>query len=187
MIPTAKGTDRRLAPWQCWLPFGLLVFATNEPTGAEEKHNLQPVENNASYLDGIADRAELETRFAEQLSGSNLVGHFTDDAKLGGTLTPEKYTLGEVRKLQGDRWLFPVRIQYGDHDLTVPLALPVAWAGDTPVIQLDRLAVPGFGVFSARVLIYNDRYAGYWQGANHGGHLFGRIEHEQKLPDSSAE
>ena len=182
---TAKGADRRLATWQCWLPFGLLVFATNVLTDAEEKHDLQPVENNIGRLNGIADRAELETRFAKQLSGANFVGHFTDDAKPGGTLTPEKYTLGEIRKLQGDRWLFPVRIQYGDHDLTVPLALPVAWAGDTPVIKLDRLAVPGFGVFSARVLICDDRYAGYWQGANHGGHLFGRIEHEQQLPDSS--
>ena len=181
-----KGTGRRLVTGQCWLPFGLLVFAINVPAAAEDKHDLQPVENNTGRLDGIADRRELETRFQEQLSGSSFVGHFTDDARPGGTLTPEKYTLGEIQKLQEDRWLFPVRIQYGDHDLTVPLALPVAWAGDTPIIQLDGLAVPGFGVFSARVLIHNNRYAGYWQGANHGGHLFGRIENAQELSDSSA-
>jgi hypothetical protein len=185
VIQTAKGIDRRLATWHCWLLFGLLVFTTNVPAGAEEKHDLQPVENTTGQLNGVADHVELETRFREQLSGSNLVGHFTDNAKPGGTLTPEKYTLGKIHKLQSDRWLFPVRIQYGNHDLTVPLALSVAWAGDTPIIKLDQLAIPGFGVFSARVLIHNDHYAGYWQGADHGGHLFGRIEHKQKSPDSS--
>jgi len=184
-MQAAKRIDRLLPIWHGWLPIGLFVFATNVPACAEEKHDLQPVENNAGHFNGSADRVELETRFQEQLSGSNFVGHFTDDLKPGGTLTPEKYTLGKIHKLQGDRWLFPVRIQYGDHDLTIPLALSVVWAGDTPIIQLDQMAVPGFGIFSARVLIHNDHYAGYWQGANHGGHLFGRIEHEQKSPDSS--
>ena len=30
--------------------------------------------------------------------------------------------------------------------------------------------------FTSRVLVYRDHYAGFWAGADHGGHLFGRIE-----------
>ena len=55
------------------------------------------------------------------------------------------------------------------------MALPVKWAGDTPMISLTTFAVPGFGSFTARVLIYNGAYAGTWGDAQHGGKLFGKI------------
>ena len=93
-MQASKRIDRRLPTWYGWLPLGLFIFATNVPARGEEKHDLQPVENNAGQFNGSADRVELETRFQEQLSGSNFVGHFTDDLKPGGILTPEKYTLG---------------------------------------------------------------------------------------------
>ena len=38
------------------------------------------------------------------------------------------------------------------------------------------LAIPGFGTFTSRVLIYRGQYAGTWDGGDHGGHLFGKIE-----------
>ena len=64
--------------------------------------------------------------------------------------------------------------------------LPVKFAGDTPVISLTNFTVPGFGSFTARVVIYNGAYAGTWSstaantsgpGANlpHGGMLFGKV------------
>jgi hypothetical protein len=40
------------------------------------------------------------------------------------------------------------------------------------------MGVPGIGTYSARVLIYDDHYAGTWSGsATHRGSLFGKIEH----------
>jgi hypothetical protein len=81
-----------------------------------------------------------------------------------------------VAKLKGDYWLFETRIQYGDQDVQLPLTLQVKWAGDTPVITLTDVAIPGLGTFTARVLVYRDQYAGTWSGAMHGGQLFGRIE-----------
>ena len=60
----------------------------------------------------------------------------------------------------------------------LPLPLPVEWAGDTPVITVNDVAIPGFGTFSARVMFYDDHYAGYWSHTgeeDHGGHLFGLI------------
>lgn len=121
---------------------------------------------------------EADPRFAvlaESLTGATLVGHYTE----GGSNPPlneERYELKQVRHVEGNMWLFACRIRYGDHDLTLPLTLPVLWAGDTPVITLDKLPVPGLGTFTARVLIYDDHYVGFWKGDGHGGHLFGRVE-----------
>ena len=59
--------------------------------------------------------------------------------------------------------------------MTVPLSLPIYWAGKTPVITVDNLKVPGLGTFDARVVINNDKYAGTWKHGDVGGHLFGKI------------
>lgn len=121
-----------------------------------------------------ADRAALEKEFAEALTGAELVGRFTVD---GGDEAPkeEKYTIVKVTKLRGDLWTFLSRIQFGGKDVTVPLVLPVRWAGDTPVISVTDTGIPGLGTYTARVLIYRDQYAGTWSGRDHGGHLWGKI------------
>ena len=80
-----------------------------------------------------------------------------------------------VKKLGGKDWLITARIQYGDKDITVPLMLPVEWAGDTPVITLTDLTIPGAGTFTARVLLYRGQYAGTWSAKDHGGEMFGKI------------
>jgi hypothetical protein len=121
------------------------------------------------------DQAKLEKKFGEALSGATLVGHFTmgDNA---GEPKEERYVINKVTKLKGDYWLFTARIQYGKKDLTVPMMLPVKWAGDTAVITVTDLGIPGMGTYTARVLIYGDQYAGTWSGGKRGGHLWGRIE-----------
>ena len=77
---------------------------------------------------------------------------------------------------EGDRWLITARIKYGKYDVTVPIPLDILWAGDTPVITLTNLTIPGLGTFSARVMIYEHRYAGTWQHDKVGGLLFGKVE-----------
>jgi hypothetical protein len=120
------------------------------------------------------DQAALEKEFAEALSGSDLVGTFTmGESK---ELHEERYTIAKVSKLKDDLWLFQAKIKYGDRNVTVPLPLAVKWAGDTPVITLTDLEIPGLGKYTARVVIYRGQYAGTWSGGDHGGHLFGRIE-----------
>ena len=125
---------------------------------------------------GPANAAALEEDFRQSLSGSTLVGHFTvGDQK---ELREEKYTITKVSKIPGGLWLFQVRIQYGKRDVTLPLPLNVEWAGDTPVITLTDLSIPGLGTYTARVLIYGDQYAGTWSGGDVGGQLFGRVVRE---------
>jgi hypothetical protein len=129
---------------------------------------------------------ELEKQFAESLSGATLVGRFTIvEEGQEQPLKEDRYTLGKVFKLPNGLWQFETRIQYGNHDVKLPLALNVKWAGDTPMISMTDIAVPGLGTFTARVLFYRGQYAGTWSGKDHGGHMFGKIE--KAGADQSAE
>ncbi len=121
------------------------------------------------------DLAALEKEFERTMSGAQLVGSFTQSDDPDGTPKRDRYTIQEVRKVKDDVWIFKARIEYGGRDLTVPIPLHVKWAGDTPVITLTDLAIPGLGTFTARVLIYRGQYAGTWSGGDHGGHLFGNV------------
>jgi hypothetical protein len=119
------------------------------------------------------------------LNGAVLEGFFTvdDEGDTEPALRKERYEIRSVKPLgSGDTWLFESRITYGEHDLTVPLPLPVRWAGDTPVICVDSVTIPALGTFSARVVIEGDRYAGTWQHDKVGGHLFGRILRPEGSP-----
>jgi hypothetical protein len=119
---------------------------------------------------------ELEQKLSEKLTGAVLLGQFTvSDINDGKPLAQDKYQLGKVHKLPNGLWMFEARIQYGDKDVKLPLALPVKWAGDTPVITVTKVAFPGLGTYSARVLFYEDSYAGTWSGSNHGGEMWGKI------------
>jgi hypothetical protein len=147
------------------------------PADAAKKH-----EHSTSSPGETASQptqAELEQKFQDTLSGSTFQGHFTNNRDPNGISPKEdKYTIDSVKKLQGDIWLFTARIQYEKHDVSLPLPLRVVWAGDTPVITLDKMPVPGMGSFTARVMIFDNQYAGMWDGGDHGGLLFGKIVKE---------
>lgn len=122
------------------------------------------------------------------LTKSVLVGHFTIDGD-DGPMKKERYELGTVKKLAGDKWLIQARIKYGDHNVPVPLSLPIRWAGDTPVITVDNVTIPGLGTFNSRVAISDGKYAGTWQHGEVGGHLFGSIQRadEEKENDEGVD
>ena len=129
-----------------------------------------------------ARQVRLFKKFESMLTNAVLTGRFT----ITGKKTPpqeESYTIRSVRKMeQGDYWLFTARIKYGNHDLTLPMPIPVKWAGDTPVISLDNLTFPGLGTFSAHVVIDSDKYAGTWAHGKVGGHMFGTIASANPKP-----
>ncbi len=145
---------------------------------------------------GLAYAADLtpeqEKLYAEleaSLSGSALVGQFTVTGKEAIDPKPERYELTSVKHVGDGNWMFVARILYGDHDVTLPITLPIQWAGNTPVITVDNIGFPGLGTYTARVMIYEDHYAGFWSGGTdnngrHGGHLYGVVEHE-KAKDSA--
>jgi len=121
--------------------------------------------------------AVLIKKLAKELTGARLVGKFTITGK--GDVTPkdEEYTITSAMKLdEPNLWLIKARVKYGKTDGTFPIPLEIKWAGDTPVITLTNLEIPGLGTFSSRVVIYEGRYAGTWQHGDIGGHLFGVLK-----------
>ena len=121
-----------------------------------------------------------EKQFQESMVDVALVGYYSSGDK--AELKEDRYVIERITKVKEDLWNFEVRIQYNKKDVKVAMPLPVKFAGDTPVISLTNFAVPGFGSFTARVLIYDGTYAGTWGDARHGGKLFGKIVKNTPAP-----
>jgi hypothetical protein len=124
---------------------------------------------------------ELEAKFKASLTKATLSGRWCSikDGQLSPE-KPDKYNILSVTKVGGDVWLIQARIQYGQKNIVAPIPVVVKWAGDTPVIIVDNVGVPGSGSYSARVLIYEKTYAGTWTGGDHGGLLNGIITVEKE-------
>ena len=119
---------------------------------------------------------DRERGFAERMRNVTLVGHFTIDGREGGGGRPERYEIERVTKVGDSDWQFDARITYADIDVTLPVTVPIVWAGDTPMITITDLAIPTLGTFTVRLLFHGDRYAGSWQHGEVGGLMYGVIE-----------
>jgi len=133
------------------------------------------------------DQEQLEKDFSSRMEKTVLVGVFTiDGLKSDAAPKEERYEISSVVKLTGNQWVFTARVKYMKFDATLPITVPVEWAGETPMVTLTDASLPGLGDgFSCRVIFHGDRYAGTWQHGPVGGHMFGRIEKqsEDKKPD----
>jgi hypothetical protein len=146
---------------------------------------LLTLSGSASWAQGESKDTDKQTApakphyaaFAKQMNGVRLVGKFTVLGKDVDKLPTEEYVIQSVSKLpEGEKWLFKAQIKYGKFDVTLPLALDVEFAGDTPVITLTDFTIPALGTFSCRVVIYNGKYAGTWTHGKVGGHMFGVLK-----------
>jgi len=118
---------------------------------------------------------ELDAQFEQMMTGTTLVGRSTTVGR--DTLSSEeRYIIEGVTRVAGDTWLVRSRFQYASRDIPIVIPVQIKWAGDTPVLGLTDLTIPGMGTFSARVVFYRDQYAGTWGASDHGGQLFGRLE-----------
>jgi hypothetical protein len=166
-----------------------LVLATTAPSqesrdqatpgGREAKDSGQKAETVQQQVGkSIPPLEELIKKLESNLSNATLVGVFTvDGLKSDRPSKPDKYTLGKVKKLpEADLWSFEAKVAFGGPDKTIPIVVPIKWAGDTPMVQLTNTAIPGLGTFSTRVFFYEDRYAGTWKHGPFTGHMYGRIE-----------
>jgi hypothetical protein len=127
-------------------------------------------------LGSVVEPASLSAReqaFVERMRGASLVGVFTVAGR-DQLARPDTYHIASVEKVGDERWRFNARLGAGG--VHVPIVLPMQWAGDTPMVVMDDLSLPGVGTFSARVFFHDDRYAGTWQHGETGGHMYGRIE-----------
>ena len=133
----------------------------------------------ATGVGRAADPASLTDReraFAEQMQNVALEGHFTIEGQERRDGNPELYEISTVTKLDGGRWRFNVHMTFGSVDTTLPVVVPIVWAGDTPMVRITDFAIPGLGdEYGARVIFYDDRYAGTWDAGQYGGLMYGTI------------
>lgn len=128
-----------------------------------------------------ATQEELEAKFKATLTKAVMSGRWCSlkDGEMGPE-KEDKYTIQSVGKVSGDDWVINTRIQYGKRDVVAPIPIKVKWAGDTAVIIVDNVPVPGGGNYTARVMVYGNTYAGTWSGGNHGGLLNGVISPQKE-------
>lgn len=162
----------------CFLMIALAQFMTQDVFLSSKAYSDDPA------ADVTAAR---EAAFSEQMASTVLIGSFTVDGQSdGNALKEERYEIESVVKTGDDLWTFTTRVKYGKVDTTLPITVPLQWAGDTPMVTLTKASLPGLGdEFSARVLFYENRYAGTWQHGAVGGHMFGRIEKNQAAKSES--
>jgi hypothetical protein len=132
-------------------------------------------------------REALEKKFEETLTGAAMEGFFTIDGRTDDK-PPAKdvYKIESVKKSGGDVWVVTAYVGYSK--ATIPVPVEVRWAGDTAVIMLTDVGLPGMkGKFSTRLLIDGDRYAGTWKHDQWGGHMWGKIRKQTAAEAKPAE
>ena len=125
-----------------------------------------------------ASLPDAERRFAESMRNATLVGTFTVAGRENRTPTPDRYEISSVEKIGDDLWRFNARMDCCglSGSAAIPIAVPMRFVGDTPMIMMTGTSLPGLGTFTVRVFFYGDRYSGTWQHGAAGGHMSGRIE-----------
>ena len=126
----------------------------------------------------------LEAQFKATMTEVTMAGRSC--SLKDGVLGPDKedqYHIVSVEKTGVDSWVVNARMQYGKREIVAPIPVKVKWAGDTAVMIIDQLQIPGpkgyaGTAYSARVLIHENSYAGTWSGGDHGGLLSGVIKKE---------
>jgi hypothetical protein len=170
--------------------FLVLVTVLGISVGKAQTADSSATKLPSAAADKQAHSAEqLEAKFKAMLTKATLSGRWASikDGKLGEE-KEDKYNIVSVSKVNGDSWIVNAKMKYGDREVVAPIPIKVKWAGDTPVIIVDNLTMPGGrNSYSARVLFFEHTYAGTWFGGGHGGLLNGLIsnEAEEKSEDSS--
>ena len=94
--------------------------------------------------------SELERGFAERMQNVVLTGHYTLKGRERRDDKPERYEITRVAKVGEHRWRFDVHMTYGSVDMTLPVVVPIRWAGDTPIVTLRTWSSQGSTVPSRR-------------------------------------
>jgi len=127
---------------------------------------------------------DVERAFTDRMRGVALVGTFSVAGREGRN--PDRYEIASVEKIGDDLWRFNASMDCcGLEGSTLPIAVPMRFVGDTPMIMMTDTELPGIGTFSVRLLFYGDRYAGTWQHGEVGGIMSGRIEPQDEPQDPS--
>jgi hypothetical protein len=100
-------------------------------------------------------------------------------SQLGPQRGNDVYRIARAAKTADGRWSIVARFNVNGKPTEFPIPADVKFAGDTAVLILnDVRAGPGNANWSARVMFFDDVYAGrWWETSNkdHGGTIAGTI------------
>src|SRR6185369_7993484 len=153
------------------LLFSGLAFAQDKkPTEAAEKSKNVSAQTAEPQKPAAADPEE---RFKALLTKAYLTGRWAPlkGGKLGEEKTGDKYNIVSVTKGTGENWTVSAKMKYREQEIVMPIPVQVKFAGDTAIMIVDKLAIPGGGTYSARLLFYERTYSGTWSGGRGGGML----------------
>jgi hypothetical protein len=124
--------------------------------------------------------ADPEERFRLLFTRSYLSGRWASlkDGVLGEERTGDKYQIVGVTKGDGDKWTVNAKLKYREQEFVMPIPVRMKFDGDTAILMVDDLMIPGGGTYTARLLIYGRTYSGTWKGQRGGGLLYGTITNE---------
>lgn len=173
-----------------FVPFLLICLYCGVPLlSAQEAKSTEPPGDEPEAMP-----AHLKA-FQELMDGVTLRGQFTTLGEKVAAKEEESYEIVSAEKMiEEDLWMITAKIQYGGKaEMLVPVPVEVKFAGeDTPVITMTNFMIPLMGTFSARVVLYNGKYAGTWsaktgrgaKAAEVGGHMFGVLEPTEAAKDA---
>jgi len=124
--------------------------------------------------------SDPEERFKALFTNATLSGRWArlKDGVLSDERTGDKYTILSVAKRDGDNWTVNAKMKYGEKELILPVPVRMKFTGDTAVLIVEDLGIPGGGTYSARLLIFERTYSGTWKDQRGGGMLYGTIANQ---------
>ena len=124
--------------------------------------------------------SDPEERFKVLFTNATLSGRWAriKDGVLGEERAGDKYTIVSVVKRDGDNWTVNAKMKYGEKDLILPVPVRMKFSGDTAVLSVEDLGMPGGGTYTARLLIFERTYSGTWKDQRGGGMLYGTIANQ---------
>jgi len=149
----------------------------------ESKPDDKKVEDTSKATAEAAQKplpADPEERFKLLFTKSYLSGRWAPlkDGVLGEERTGDKYQIVSVAKGTGDNWTVSAKLKYRDQEFVMPIPVRMKFDGDTAILIVDDLKIPGGGSYTARLLIYERTYSGTWSGQRGGGMIYGTITSE---------
>jgi len=162
-----------------FIPIGVAVWVGASAQASAQSQVTEPPKE-AQKSASAANKplpSDPEERFKALFTNVTLSGRWAriKDGLLGEERAGDKYTIVSVVKRDGDSWTVNAKMKYGEKELILPVPVRMKFAGDTAVLSVEDLGMPGGGTYTARLLIFERTYSGTWKDQRGGGMLYGTI------------
>jgi hypothetical protein len=163
------------------LAFSVLVaigFGASERSSAQD-HLKKDISQSAAPTQK-PQPSDPEERFKALFTKAILSGRWAriKNGELGEERTGDKYTIVSVVKRDGDNWTVNAKMKYGEKELILPVPVRMKFSGDTALLMVEDLGIPGGGTYTARLMLFERTYSGTWKDQRGGGILYGTISNE---------